>query len=89
VHGLVATAIAASATAPQLILDNESAKPATIVLRDTATVQVETLSAALAGLQTAQLSPTQGRVKLTLAGDSVAAVLPPQSSPPAAAADDR
>ena len=91
VHGLVATAIApapstpqpsgggASATqsaTPQLVLDNESAKPQTVVLRGASTVEVQLLNATQAGLQTAQLSSPRDRIKLTVAADTVAAVLP-------------
>jgi hypothetical protein len=91
VRGLVATAIgaalsapqpsgggssAAQSGAPQLILDNESAKPQTVVLRGAPTVQVELLNATRAGLQTAQLSSASDRIKLTVAANTVMAVLP-------------
>jgi hypothetical protein len=91
VHGLVATAIgaapsrsqpsgggssASTSSTPQLILDNETGKPQTVVLRGAQTVQVQLLSATRAGLQTAQLSPSGDRIKLTVAANSVAAVLP-------------
>jgi hypothetical protein len=75
VHGLVATAIGAAPGAPQLILDNEGARPQTVVLRGARTVQVELLSATRAGPQTAQLGSTGGRVKVAVAPNSVLAVL--------------
>jgi hypothetical protein len=75
VRGLVATAIGASPSAPQLILDNESSKPEAVVLRGAHTVRVQLLSATRAGLQTAQLSSSRDRIKLTIAANSVLAVL--------------
>ncbi len=81
VRGLVATAVGGNPTAPgnpappQLILDNESAKPQTVVLRGAQTVQVQLLSAVRAGLQAAQLSASRGAIKLTVAANSVLAVL--------------
>jgi hypothetical protein len=91
VRGLVATAIApapsapqpssggsaaAQSATPQLILDNESAKPQTVLLRGTPTAQVQLLSATRAGLQTEQLSSSRDRIQLVVAPSSVAAVLP-------------
>jgi hypothetical protein len=91
VRGLVATAIGAPASTPQpssggssaaqtatpqLILDNETAKPQTVLLRGAPTVQVQLLSAARAGLQTEQLSSPRERIKLTVAPNEVATVLP-------------
>jgi hypothetical protein len=90
VRGLVATAIGARPTAPpsggsssasptaspQLILDNESAKPQTVLLRGAPTVQVQLLNATRAGLQSAQLSSPRDRIKLTVAANSVLAILP-------------
>jgi hypothetical protein len=90
VHGLVATAIgaapstpqpsgggasAAQSDTPQLILDNESTKPQTVVLRGVPTVQVQLLSATRAGLQATQLSSPRDRIKLTVPASSVLAVL--------------
>jgi hypothetical protein len=75
VRGLVATAIGGSPSAPQLILDNEGAKPRTVVLRGVDTVRVQLLSAGRAGLQTAQLSASRGAIKLTIAANSVLAVM--------------
>jgi hypothetical protein len=89
VGGLVATAIDAAPTttgatgatgattsgAPQLILDNESAKPRTVVLRGARTAQVALLSPTRAGLQMAQLSSSRGRLAVTVAPNSVLAVL--------------
>jgi hypothetical protein len=75
VRGLVATAIGGSPSAPQLILDNESAEPRTVVLRGAHTVRVQLLSAGRAGLQVAQLSSSGDRIKLAIAANSVLAVL--------------
>jgi hypothetical protein len=66
---------AATPSAPQLILDNESAKQQTVVLRGAPSVQVQLLSATRAGLQTAQLTSAHDRVKVTVAPNSVLAVL--------------
>lgn len=91
VRGLVATAIdpapsapqpssggssAAASDTPQLIFDNESTKPQTVVLSGTPSAQIQLLSAARAGLQTEQLSSTHDRIQLVVAPSSVAAVLP-------------
>ena len=73
---MAAASSAAPAASPQLILDNESAKPQTVVLRGVPAVQVQLLNATHAGLQTAQLSSPHDRIKLTVAANSVAAVLP-------------
>jgi hypothetical protein len=75
-HGLFVTAIGGSAGTPQLILDNESAKPQTVVLEGVQTVQTQLLSAAHAGLHVAQVSAAGGRVKLALQANDVLAVLP-------------
>ncbi|HUN79577.1 MAG TPA: hypothetical protein VMU32_11685 [Solirubrobacteraceae bacterium] len=87
VRGLVATAIAvpatpATATAPakpatwELILDNETAKPRTVMLRGAQGLSVESLSAVRAGMQVGQAGASGGRLKLVVAGNSVATVLP-------------
>jgi hypothetical protein len=70
VKGLVATRIGAG----PIILDNERAQPRPVVLRTAQAVRIETLLATQAGLQTALLSPRGGRIKLVVAGNSVAAV---------------
>jgi hypothetical protein len=72
VKGLVATRIGAG----PIILDNERAQPRPVVLRTAQAVRIETLRATQAGLQTAHLSPHGGRIKLVVAGNSVAAVSP-------------
>jgi hypothetical protein len=73
-RGFRATRIATPAGGTTLILDNEHAQAQRVVLRVASGVQVEALSAARAGVQTTQLSPTHGRIKLTLAGSSVATI---------------
>jgi hypothetical protein len=75
VRGLVATAIGGSPSSPQLILDNESAQPQTVVVRGVPTVSFDVLSAVRAGLQSGQLSASHGRIKLAVPGNSVLAVL--------------
>ena len=79
VKGLVATGIAAGT----IILDNERAQPRPVVLHTAQAVRIETLRATQAGLHTAQLSPHGGRIKLVVAGNSVATVspTPPPASP--------
>jgi hypothetical protein len=67
-------ATAADAAGPRLILDNESAKRRTVVLRASGAVRSELLSATRAGLQAGLLSATHGRIRLTLPGNSVLAV---------------
>jgi hypothetical protein len=76
VRGLVATVIRGSASAPQLILDNESAKRQTVVLRGAQQLDPHGAHAAHAGLQTAQLSSPRSRIKLDVERNSVLAVLP-------------
>jgi hypothetical protein len=91
VRGLVATAIAPAPGVPQpssggssagasdaaqLILDNESAKPQTVVLSGAPTAQIQLLSATRAGLQTEQLTSSRDRIALTVAANSVATILP-------------
>ncbi len=80
VRGLVATAVRAPpATVPnaagaiQLILDNEQARAQAVVLRSAQRVRVEVLSPASAGLQTREVSPSRGRIKVVVAGNSVLA----------------
>ena len=69
------TSTDAPPTAPQLILDDESSEPQTVVLHGTDSVQVELLSPVRAGLQTEQLAASGGRVTVTVPPDSVLAVL--------------
>ena len=81
VRGLLATAIdpapgaAPSASVPQLVLDNESAKPQTVLLRGTSAVQIALLSAVRSGLQTAQIAAAGGHISLTVPANSVLAIL--------------
>jgi hypothetical protein len=67
---------ATQSATPQLILDNESAKPQTVLLRGAPTAQVQLLSATRTGLQTEQLSSSRDRIALTVPANSVATVLP-------------
>jgi hypothetical protein len=76
VRGLVATAVNGPAGKPQLILDNETAKAQTVVLRGQPTVHIEVLSAAGAGLKTAPLTSPQDRIKLIVQSSTVVAVFP-------------
>jgi hypothetical protein len=75
-RGLVGVAVSGSATAAELILENESARTQTVVLRTAQSVRVQALSATRAGLRATQLSPRHGRIALHLAANSVLAVLP-------------
>jgi hypothetical protein len=77
VHGLLTTAISGDPSGPQLIFDNESTRPQTVVLRGPAGVRIEVLSANRAGLDTGELESAGGRIKLVVATNSVVAVLPP------------
>jgi len=75
--GLVGTRIAQPAGTtggPLLILDNESSQAQQVVLRSAHGVHVEVMSAAQAGLRVAQLGSSQGRVRVTVAGNGVVAV---------------
>jgi hypothetical protein len=68
-------ATGATPATPQLILDNESAKPQTVVLRGASAVQVGLLGPTRAGLQTAQLTASGGHLTVTVAANSVLAIL--------------
>ena len=59
-----------------LILDNEHARAQPVVLRGAHAVRIQALTPAQAGAQTAQLSSTRGRIKLTVAPNSVLAISP-------------
>lgn len=74
VRGLVATAIGGTAGQPQLILDNESEKTQTVILRGAPSVRIEVLSAIQTGLQPAQLSSPHERIKLPVQSNTVLAV---------------
>jgi hypothetical protein len=60
---------------PQLILDNEGAKPQTVVLRGAGPAQLQLLSATRTGVQSTQLAATGTRTTLTVPANSVIAVL--------------
>jgi len=75
-RGLVTTTVAGSGDAAELILDNETPRARSVVLREASSVRIAVLSAARAGLQTEQLSPRHRRIKLVLEANSVLAVLP-------------
>jgi hypothetical protein len=74
-HGLLTTSVSGRPGGPQAIFDNEGARAQTVVLPATQQVVAEVLSAARAGLATRTLRPAHGRVKLTVAGNSVLALL--------------
>jgi hypothetical protein len=74
VHGLIATAVGGDATGPDLVLDNETAKSQTVVLRDAPVIRIEVLSTTAPGVQIAQLSSPGGSAKLAIASNSVVAV---------------
>ncbi len=74
VRGLRVTRIVTPAGGALLVLDNEHAGAQPVVLRVAGSVQVEALSATRAGVQTTRLSPTHGRIKLAVAGNSVVTV---------------
>ena len=75
-RGLVTTSVSGARGGPQVIFDNERAQAQTVVLRAAHQVVTEVLSAARAGLRTQALRPRHGRVELSVAGNSVLAVLP-------------
>jgi len=74
VRGLVATSVTTPAGQTLLILDNEHARAQKVVVRKATGVRVETISPALAGVQSSQLRARRGRVKLTLPANSVVAL---------------
>lgn len=76
VRGLVVTEIAEPTGAPLLLLDNETAKAAPVVLRGLPSVHTQTLAAARPGIQDAQVSSARERFKLTVAPQSIVAVSP-------------
>ena len=57
-----------------LILDNERARARPVVLRTTHSVQLEVLSPGRAGLQIEALAPGHGRIRLSVAANSVVAL---------------
>jgi hypothetical protein len=72
---LVATSVRGPAAPVQLILDNERARPQQVLLRSERSVHIAVFSPVRAGLATLTLRPTNGRVELSLAADSITAVL--------------
>jgi hypothetical protein len=74
VKGLIATAVGEPDGAVLLILDNERTEPRPVVLASAQSVDTAMLSPALAGLQSATLSPTGGRLRLSVPANSVLAV---------------
>ena len=75
VRGLVVTSVSGVPGGARMIYDNEHPQAQKVVLRTAQGVQAEWLSATGAGLRTATSLPTHGRVKLTVAGNSVLAVM--------------
>ena len=73
-RGLVATAVSGQGGV-RLIVDNERAKAAKIVMRSTQAMHTELLSAVAPGLQMKTFPTTHGRVKLSISGNTVLAVL--------------
>jgi hypothetical protein len=76
VRGLLASSITGPAGSVLVILDNQSAKAQAVVLTDAQSAHIQSLSAARAGLQEAQLSSPHGRIKLVVPANSVVAVSP-------------
>jgi hypothetical protein len=74
VKGLVATAVVGAAGKPQLILDNETSKPQTVVLAGEPSVSLHVLHATEIGLHTVHLSSPLGHIKLTVQTNTVEAV---------------
>jgi hypothetical protein len=72
--GVLATAVSNDPGGPTAIYDNEQARAQTVVISAAQPVKVAVLSARQAGLAVTTLAA--GRAKLSLAGNSVAAVLP-------------
>jgi len=75
VPGLVRTDVSGAPSGARAIFDNEHAQAQTVVLPATSAVVVEQLSAARPGLRTQTIPPSHGRVKLSVPGNSVLAVL--------------
>jgi hypothetical protein len=75
VRGLLTTAVSGGASGVRLILDNERPLAQQVVLHTKQSVRAEVLSAAGAGLRAHTFRSTHGRVKLTVAENSVVAVL--------------
>ncbi len=76
VHGLLATAVSGSPGTPQLILDNESAKPRTVLVSGVGSAHVEFFTPDHTGVQVADIGSSGGHVKLDVGPNTVMAVLP-------------
>ena len=74
VRELVATAVRQPGGAAVLILDNERARARPVVLRTVRGLRAQLLTAARAGLVGESLAPSHGRIRLTLAPNSVVAI---------------
>lgn len=74
VRQLVATAVRQPDGATVLILDNERARARPVLLRTARGVRAQLLTAARAGVQGKTLTPSHGRVRLTLAPNTVLAI---------------
>lgn len=74
VRELVATAVRQPGGATVLILDNERARARPVVLRTVRGLRAQLLTAARAGLVGESLAPSHGRIRLTLAPNSVVAI---------------
>ncbi|MGO9249396.1 MAG: hypothetical protein ACLP7W_12560, partial [Solirubrobacteraceae bacterium] len=70
------TAPAPGSGTTTVILDNERERAQPIILRGARTVRVQTFISARAGLQTTQLSAHRGRIRLTVAPNTVLAISP-------------
>jgi hypothetical protein len=73
--GLVATAVSGVAGGAKLILDNERPRAQTVVLRSAQPVRAEVLSPTRSGLPTEVFPARNGSVRLTVAANTVVAVL--------------
>jgi len=74
VRELVATAVGQPGGGILLILDNERAQARPVLLRNAYSVHTAVLSHRRAGLRTGTLSSASGRIRLSVAGNSVLAV---------------
>lgn len=74
VRELVATAVGQPGRGIVLILDNEQAQARPVLLRDAHSIHTAVLSPTRAGLQLGALSSATGRIRLSVAGNSVLAV---------------
>jgi len=87
VRELGATAVRTPVGGVTVILDNERAQARSVVLHSSRVVQVASLSPARAGLRTLNLSPTGGRIRVSVPANGVlAASVAPVVPAPAGAA---